>query len=351
MTYDGVISLLGEHAEELLNYSCSRIPKESIKHPSRDHVAVVFGNSDRNKEVQRNLQKLFSHGRLGNSGYLSVFPVDQGVEHTAGYSFANNPLYFDPENVVKLAVEAGSSAVASTVGILGLVSKKFASKIPFIVKLNHNELLTYPNKHDQIMFAQVQQAFDLGAKGVGATIYFGSKESNKQIIEVAKTFYEAHKLGMFTVLWCYTRNKAFKTHGENHQRAADITGQANYLGVTLEADIIKQKFPITNYGFQDLDFAKHSPKMYRLIGNHPIDLVRYQVANCYMGKISLLNSGGASKGSDDLKEAILTAVINKRGGGSGMIMGRKIFNRSFEQGIELIQNVQDVYLEDKITVA
>ena len=352
MTYQDIVDMLGVKAESLLAHTCQHIPKEFIHAPSDRHVADVFSHSDRSKAVQQNLQKLYNHGRLAGTGYLSILPVDQGVEHTAGYSFAQNPMYFDPEGVVRLALEGECNGVASTLGVLGLVSKKYAHKIPFVVKLNHNELLTYPNSHNQVLFTQVKQAYELGARGVGATIYFGSSESRRQITEISEAFYQAHQLGMFTILWCYPRNEAWQKDGKDYESAADVTGQANHLGVTIEADIIKQKLPNSSRGFVDLDFAKHSDEQYQhLIGEHPIDLVRYQVANCYMGKISMLNSGGESKGDEDLHEAIKQAVINKRGGGSGLIMGRKVFKRSFDKGVALLKAVQDVYLEQQITVA
>lgn len=352
MMYQDIVDVLGVDAQELLTHVCQQLPKSQLHTPNPKHVQQVFANSDRSKTVQNNLRKLYSHGRLGDTGYLSILPVDQGIEHTAGYSFADNPLYFDPENIVRLAVEGECNAVASTVGVLGLVSKKYAARIPFIVKLNHNELLTYPTKHDQIMFGQVQQAYDMGAIGVGATIYFGSAESSRQIQEVSRAFYEAHQLGMFTVLWCYPRNDAWQTNGNDYESAADITGQANHLGVTIEADIIKQKMPNTNRGFSSLHFAKYSDEMYQnLMTDHPIDLVRYQLANCYMGKISMLNSGGESKGDEDYRDAIVETVINKRGGGSGIIMGRKVFKRDFDKGVALLKAIQDVYLEEKITIA
>lgn len=352
MKYQDIIDVLGPEAEELLSHVCQQLPKTGFHLPNSRHVQEIFAPSDRSKVVQNNLRKLYSHGRLGNTGYLSILPVDQGIEHTAGFSFAQNPIYFDPESIVRLALEGECNAVASTVGVLGLVSKKYASRIPFIVKLNHNELLTFPNKHDQVMFAQVKQAYELGAIGVGATIYFGSEDSNRQIVEVSKAFYQAHQLGMFTVLWCYPRNKDWVEGGKDYESAADITGQANHLGVTIQADIIKQKMPNALQGFKDLKFAKQSEEQYQnLMTDHPIDLVRYQLANCYMGKIGMLNSGGESHGDQDYHEAIRDAVINKRGGGSGLIMGRKVFKREFDKGVALLKAVQDVYLEDAITVA
>jgi class I fructose-bisphosphate aldolase len=324
--------------------------------PSGETINDVFSQSDRNENVLLNLKRLYSVGRLAGTGYLSILPVDQGVEHSAGASFSSNPLYFDPENIVKLALEAGCSGVTSTVGALGLISKKYSDKIPFIVKLNHNELLTYPNKYDQVMFAQVEQAAEMGAIGVGATVYFGSSESSRQIEEVSEAFYKAHKLGLFTILWCYTRNDAFKANGKDYHSSADITGQANHLGVTIEADIIKQKLPTLNAGFKALNngessYGKLDERMYtELSSENPIDMVKYQVANCYLGKIPLLNSGGAS-GDNDLYEAIESAVINKRGGGSGLILGRKAFQKTMSEGINLINSVQDVYLSSEIVIA
>lgn len=353
MNYQEMVDILGDEAESLFSHVCTKLPKKNVHLTGPHHVKEVFENSDRPKQVIRNLKRLYQHGRLGGSGYLSIFPVDQGVEHTAGYSFAHNPLYFDPEQIVKLAMAAETSAVASTVGVLGLVSKQYAQRIPFIVKINHNELLSYPNTHEQTLFAQVEQAHQLGAIGIGATIYFGSAESKKQISEISQAFFEAHQLGMFTILWCYPRNEQFVKEDRNLETAADITGQANYLGVTIEADIIKQKLPTSAArSFELLDFAKYSNAQYdNLLGDHPIDLVRYQVMNCYAGKIGLINSGGPSEGENDLREAIRTAVINKRGGGSGLIMGRKIFNRPFDKGVALLQAVQDVYLSDEVTIA
>ena len=352
MTHQDILNLLGSEAENLLSHSCQKITKDQIHSTGSKHIDEVFKDSDRSKTVKNNLKRLYNHGRLGGTGYLSIFPVDQGIEHTAGYSFANNPMYYDPENIVRLALEANCSGVASTLGVLGLISTKYASKIPFIAKLNHNELLTYPQSHNQIMFAQVKQAYQLGAVGVGATIYFGSKHSRNQIQEVTQAFARAHELGMFTVLWCYPRNPEWKKDNINYESAADITGQANYLGVTIEADIIKQKMPSVANGFEVIGFSKHNEAMYQnLIGEHPIDWLRYQVANCYMGKIGLINSGGASHGENDLQDAIKSAVINKRGGGSGMIMGRKVFNRPFDKGIALMQAVQDVYLDEEIVIA
>lgn len=356
MNYSEIQTLLADKADYLLNFKSQTFQGQQFYVPSPNWPNDIMSYSDRNNRVVEHLNLLYKTGRLGGSGYLSILPIDQGIEHSAGASFAANPMYFDPENIAKLALEAGSSAVASTLGVLGLVSKKYADKIPFIVKLNHNELLTYPNKHDQIFFGQVQQAYDMGAKGVGATIYFGSKESNRQLQEVSQAFAEAHRLGMFTVLWCYVRNPGFKKDGVNYELSADITGQANHLGVTIEADIIKQKLPELNGGFKALSTAESSygkleERIYtQLSSDHPIDLAKYQVANCYMGKIPLISSGGAS-GQNDLKEAVELAVINKRAGGSGLILGRKAFQHSLEEGIKIINAVQDVYLSQEITIA
>ena len=345
-------SLLGNDAEDLLSHRSTAIAKEHLYVPGPTTVDDVFGISDRLPQVLRSLQSLFDHGRLGGTGYVSILPVDQGIEHTAAASFAPNPAYFDPLNIVKLAMEGGCNAVATTFGVLGLASRRYAHRIPFIVKLNHNELLTYPNSFDQVMFGSVQQAYDLGAAGVGATIYFGSEESRRQIQEVAAAFEEAHQLGMFTVLWCYLRNDAFKQDGIDYHDAADMTAQANHLGVTIQADIIKQKLPTKNGGFTAINFAKTSPLVYdTLTTDHPIDLCRWQVANCYMGRIGLINSGGESKGKSDMAEAVRTAVINKRAGGMGLISGRKAFQRPMPEGVELLNAIQDVYLDDSVTVA
>jgi len=346
------MELLGNEAEGLLNHQCKTIPRENLHLPGPDYVDRVMAASDRNVRVLRSLQSLFNFGRLAGRGYLSLLPVDQGVEHTAGASFAPNPIYFDPENIVKLALEAGCNGVASTLGILGSVARKYAHKIPFILKFNHNELLTYPNTYDQIPFASIDQAFDMGAVAVGATIYFGSAESNRQIQEVSEAFAHAHQLGMATILWAYLRNSAFKTQEADYHVASDLTGQANYLAATIEADIVKQKQAENNGGFKALKFGKTHEKMYsELISDHPIDLVRYQVANCYMGRIGLINSGGASSGAGDFAEAARTAVINKRGGGMGLISGRKAFQRPMKKGVELLNTIQDVYLADKIRIA
>ncbi len=348
---DSIAALLGENAKSLLEYRAKGIPKEQLHLPGPDFVDRVWAVSDRPVPVLRNLQAIFNHGRLGGSGYLSILPVDQGIEHSAGASFAPNPMYFDPENIVKLAIEGGCNAVASTLGVLGAVARKYAPKIPFLVKLNHNQLLTYPNEYDQILFAHVEQAADMGAAAVGATIYFGSPESNRQIQEVSEAFALAHELGMATVLWCYLRNSAFKTKEQDYHTAADLTGQANHLGVTIQADIIKQKLPTCNGGFQALSFGKTDPKVYsQLATDHPIEWTRYQVANCYLGRSGLINSGGAS-GKNDLAEAVLTATINKRAGGMGLISGRKAFQKPMTEGVELLHSIQDVYLEKEITIA
>lgn len=343
---------LGQEADYLLNYSSTGISANEIHLTGPNHIEEVFLQSDRNPQVLKSLGMLYNSGRLAYTGYLSILPVDQGIEHTAGSSFGPNPLYFDPENIVKLAIEGGCNAVATTFGGLALVARKYAHKIPFIVKINHNELMTYPNKYDQIMFGSVSEAWNLGATAIGATIYFGSEESDRQIIEVAQAFEEAHSLGMATILWCYTRNNAFRTDKTDFHTAADLTGQANHLGVTIKADIIKQKLPTNNGGFSTLKFGKTDPAMYnKLATEHPVDLCRYQVINCYMGKIGLINSGGESKGESDFADAVKTAVINKRAGGSGLISGRKAFQRPFREGVELLNVIQDVYLLNEVTVA
>ena len=347
-----VVELLGQDADHLLNHQCQGIPKASLHLPGPDYVDRVVADSDRSPRVLRNLQQLFNHGRLGGSGYLSILPVDQGIEHTAGASFAINPDYFKPESIVKLAIEGGCNGVASSLGVLGAISRRFAHRIPFIVKLNHNELLTYPNHYDQTYFAGVKQAYELGAVAVGATVYFGSPESRRQIEEVSKAFAYAHELGMVTVLWAYLRNSAFKTEQADYHVAADLTGQANYLAATIEADIIKQKQAQNNGGFTQLKFAKTHPLMYeKLCSNHPIDLTRYQVANCFMGRAGMINSGGPSAGKDDLQQAVHTAVINKRAGGMGLISGRKAFQKPMADGVTLLNAIQDVYLDNDITVA
>jgi fructose-bisphosphate aldolase, class I len=346
-------SLLGDEADSLLTHESKGIPKEDLVLPGPDYIDRVMSVSDRSPQVLRNLQSLFDHGRLGGTGHVSILPVDQGIEHSAAASFAPNPKYFDPENIVKLAIEGGCNAVATTFGVLGIVARKYAHKIPFIVKMNHNELLTLPNQFDQIMFGSVDQAYDLGAAGVGATIYFGSEQSTRQIQEVSEAFARAHELGMFTVLWCYLRNSGFKVEGTDYHTAADLTGQADHIGVTIEADIIKQKLPTVNGGYNALKgYGKTSKLVYEaLTTDHPIDLTRWQVANGYMGRIGLINSGGESKGASDLAEAVRTAVINKRAGGIGLISGRKAFQRPMPEGIELLNAIQDVYLDPSITIA
>ena len=349
---DKIYKLLGkEKTDYLLDHKCTGLVKERIKTPSPDFIDKVFLSTDRPNNVLRNLQSVFSHGRLKDTGYLSMLPVDQGIEHSGGASFAPNPDYFDPENIIKLAIEGGCNAVASTLGIFGSICRGYAHKIPFIVKLNHNELLTYPNKYDQTLFASVEQAFELGAAGVGATIYFGSQESCRQITEVSEAFKTAHELGMFTVLWCYLRNNSFKKDGVDYHASADLTGQANHLGATIKADIIKQKLPENNGGFKALNFGKTSEKVYsELTSDHPVDLVRYQVANNYMGRVGLINSGGSS-GQSDLADAVTTAITNKRGGGMGLISGRKTFQRPLKDGVEIFHAIQDVYLNKEITIA
>jgi fructose-bisphosphate aldolase, class I len=342
---------LGQHAG-LLIHSCEGIHKDTLHLPSGDVVDRIYAQSNRNNNVLRSLQAIIGHGRLANTGYVSILPVDQGIEHSAGASFAPNPIYFDPENIVKLAIEGGCNAVASTFGVLASVSRKYAHKIPFIVKINHNEFLTYPNKFDQIMFGSVEEAAALGAVAVGATIYFGSDESARQIVEVAQAFDRAHELGLATILWCYLRNPAFKKDGVDYHTAADLTGQANHLGVTIQADIIKQKLPTNNGGYNALKYGKTHPKVYSdLTSDNPIDLARYQVANCYMGRMGLINSGGESKGATDLAEAVTTAVINKRAGGMGLISGRKAFQKPMAEGVALLNAVQDVYLCKDVTIA
>ena len=348
---DKITKLLGNEAEDLLEHKCETIAADTLHLPGPDFIDRIMRYSDRNNRVLVNLARLYEHGRLGGTGYLSILPVDQGIEHSAGASFAPNPKYFDPENIIKLAIEGGCNGVTSTLGVLGIVSRKYAHKIPFFVKINHNELLTYPNKFDMRMFSSVEQAWNLGAAGVGATIYFGSEESSRQIEEVTDAFARAHELGMFTVLWCYLRNSAFKEKGTDYHLAADMTSQANHLGVTIEADIIKQKMATCNRGFEVLKFGKTSPIVYdKLTTDHPIDLTRYQVAGCYMGRIGLINSGGAA-GENDLEQAVRTAVINKRAGGSGLISGRKAFQRPMDEGIELLNAIQDVFLCKDVTVA
>lgn len=348
---DKIVEILGDDAKDLLEHKCDTIPKDMLHLPGPDFIDRVFSASDRPNAVLRNFQAVFNHGRLAGTGYLSVLPVDQGLEHSAGASFAPNPLYFDPENIVKLAIEGNCNAVASTVGVLGAVSRKYAHKIPFIVKINHNELLTYPNIYDQTLFASVEQAFSLGAVAVGATVYYGSPESRRQIEEVSDAFARAHELGMFTVLWCYLRNPEFKKDGVNYETSADLTNQANHLGVTIQADLIKQKQPTCNEGYKVLQFGKTHPLVYeKLTSEHPIDWTRYQVAGCYMGRIPMINSGGPS-GKNDVQQVVKTAVINKRAGGTGLITGRKAFQKPMKEGAQLLNAVQDVYLEKQIAVA
>jgi fructose-bisphosphate aldolase, class I len=344
--------LLGDEAEQLLSYECKGIPKDDLTLPGPDIVERVYAGSDRNPQVLRNLAGLFRSGRLAGTGHVSILPVDQGIEHSGAASFAPNPKYFDPKNIIELAIEGGCNAVATTFGILGLCSRRYAHRIPFIAKLNHNELLSYPNTYDQIMYGSVEEAWNLGAAAVGATIYFGSEGSHRQIIEVSEAFQQAHELGMFTVLWCYIRNPDFKVDGVNYEDAADLTGQANHMGVSIEADIIKQKQPTKNGGYTAVGFGKTSDLVYGdLVADNPIDWTRWQVVNCYMGNIGLINSGGESKGASDLADAVRTAVVNKRAGGTGLISGRKAFQRPMAEGVELLHAIQDVYLDDSVTVA
>jgi class I fructose-bisphosphate aldolase len=344
--------LLGDDAQDLLTHNSKGISADTLELPGPDFIDRVFMQTDRSPQVLRNLASMYNHGRLAGTGYLSILPVDQGIEHSGAASFAPNPIYFDPKNIVELAVQAGCNAVATTYGVLGMVSRQYAHKIPFIVKINHNELLTYPATYDQVMFGSVEQAFDLGAAAVGATIYFGSEESTRQIQEVSAAFARAHELGMFTVLWCYVRNSAFTKDGVNYEGSADLTAQANHIGVTIEADIIKQKQPESNGGYTAIGFGKTHPKVYsELTTDNPIDLTRWQVANCYMGRAGLINSGGASSGAGDLAQAVRTAVINKRAGGTGLISGRKAFQRPMEEGAGLLNAIQDVYLDPEVTIA
>ncbi len=346
-----ITDYLGDKAGYLLEHQCQGIPRDTLHLPGPDFIDRVMAATDRSPTVLRNMQLLFNTGRLAGTGYMSILPVDQGIEHSAGASFAPNPIYFDPENIVRLAIEGGCNAVASTLGVLGTVARKYAHKIPFLVKLNHNELLTYPSLHDQTMFASVEQAFEMGAVAVGATIYFGSPESRRQIIEVSEAFARAHEMGMVTFLWAYLRNSGFKKDGQDYHESADLTGQANHLAVTIEADIVKQKQAMCNGGYTAINFGKTHPKVYQeLTSDHPIDMVRYQVANCYMGRIGMINSGGPS-GADDLQQAVRTAVINKRAGGMGLISGRKAFQRPMEEGVALLNAIQDVYASDRITIA
>ncbi|HOZ82385.1 MAG TPA: class I fructose-bisphosphate aldolase [Bacteroidia bacterium] len=347
-----ITELLGKDADKLLNHVCKTVPKETLHQPGNDFVDRIFIPSNRSNQVIRSIQSLYNHGRLNGTGYMSILPVDQGIEHSAGASFAPNPMFFDPENIVKLAIEGGCNAVASTYGVLASVSRKYAHKIPFIVKINHNEFLTYPNKFDQIMFGTVDEAWNMGAVAVGATIYFGSEESSRQIVEVAQAFERAHELGMATILWCYLRNPGFKKDGIDYHTAADLTAQANHLGVTIQADIIKQKLPTNNGGYTAINFGKTHKDVYaKLSSEHPIDLCRYQVLNCYNGRMGLINSGGESKGATDMAEAVTTAVINKRAGGQGLISGRKAFQKPFKDGVEMLNAIQDVYLSKDVTLA
>jgi len=349
---DKILQILGAEAEALLGHQSKTVSRDQLHLPGPDFIDRVFAASDRSIAVLCNFQALFDHGRLAGSGYLSILPVDQGIEHSAGASFAPNPIYFDPENLVKLGIEGGCNAVASTLGVLGSVARKYAHKIPFILKINHNEFLSYPNTYDQSLFAQVEQAFDMGAVGVGATVYFGSPESRRQIWEISQAFKKAHDLGMVTILWAYLRSSAFKTKEKDYHVAADLTGQANHLAATIEADIVKQKLPENNGGFEALNFGKTHKKVYsELSTDHPIDLTRYQVLNCFMGRAGLINSGGASTGKDDLLQAVKTAVINKRAGGMGLISGRKAFQKPMKEGVELLNAIQDVYLSKQVTVA
>jgi class I fructose-bisphosphate aldolase len=352
MASQKIQDLLGDKAAYYLEHTCNTIDKSSIYVPNPTAIDDVWSQSNRNIQTLRSISTLMNHGRLAGSGYVSILPVDQGIEHSAGASFAPNPIYFDPENIVKLAIEGGCNAVASTYGVLGSVARKYAHKIPFIVKINHNEFISYPNRFDQIMFGTIRDAWNMGATAVGATIYFGSEESTRQIVEVAKAFEYAHELGMATVLWCYLRNSGFKKDGVDYHTAADLTGQANHLGVTIQADIIKQKLPAGNGGYNALNFGKTSKLVYeKLTTDHPIDLTRYQVANCYMGRVGLINSGGESKGASDMAEAVMTAVVNKRAGGMGLISGRKAFQKPMNEGVDLLNTIQDVYLDNSITIA
>ncbi|NCN51088.1 MAG: class I fructose-bisphosphate aldolase [Candidatus Pacebacteria bacterium] len=353
LTIDHIESLLGNEANSLLSHTCERIPAEVLHHTGPNHVAEIFTDSDRSEAVMANLDRLYNTGRLAGTGYLSIFPVDQGMEHTAAYSFYNNPIYFDPENILQMAIEGGTNGVASTLGVLGLHAKRYADKIPFIVKLNHSEHLTLPENADQLMFASVEQAAALGAAGVGATIYFGSDKSHRQIVEVSRAFARAHELGLFTILWCYPRNPNYKEGETDYTNSVDVTSQAIHIGVTIQADIVKQKMPLPLHAFQALKFSKYTDEMYDILTtDNPIDLVRYQVAHSYLGKIGLINSGGESKGGEaDMAEAVRSAVINKRGGGCGLIMGRKVFKKPFADGVEMLHAVQDVYLNEEITIA
>jgi class I fructose-bisphosphate aldolase len=352
MANSNIISMLGSDADSLLNHTCKTISKDQLHLPGPDFINRVFAQTNRSPQVLRSIQQIYNTGRLAGTGYMSILPVDQGIEHSGGASFAPNPIYFDPENIIKLAIEGGCNAVASTFGVLAANSRKYAHKIPFIVKINHNEILSYPNKFDQIMYGSIQEAWNLGATAVGATIYFGSDESARQIQEVSAAFEMAHELGMSTILWCYLRNNGFKKDGIDYHTAADLTGQANHLGVTIQADIIKQKLPTNNGGYNAINFGKTHAKVYSdLTTDHPIDLCRYQVANCYMGRAGLINSGGESKGAGDMAEAVSTAIINKRAGGAGLISGRKAFQKPMAEGVQLLNAIQDVYLDNSITIA
>ena len=352
MSQSHILNLLGDQAAFLLDHRCQTIPAAQLHVPGPDFIDRVWSDSNRTIPTLRSLQTLYNHGRLGGSGFLSILPVDQGIEHSAGASFAPNPVYFDPANIVELAIEGGCNAVASTYGVLSSVARRYAHKIPFVVKINHNEFLSYPNRYDQILFGTVQDAWNMGAVAVGATIYFGSEESGRQIVEIAKAFEHAHQLGMATILWCYTRNSGFKLDGVDYHASADLTGQANHLGVTIQADIIKQKLPVNNGGYLATKHGKTHAKVYdQLSSDHPIDLCRYQVANCYMGRAGLINSGGESKGASDVQEAVVTAVVNKRAGGTGLILGRKAFQKPMKEGVALLNAVQDVYLDSDISLA
>jgi fructose-bisphosphate aldolase, class I len=352
MSHNKIVELLGANAADLLQHTCKTIDKSQITVPSGTHVDDIWVNSNRSNQTLANFQAILDHGRLAGTGYTSIFPVDQGIEHSAGSAFSPNPIYFDPENIIKLAIEGGCNAVASTFGVLGIMSRKYAHKIPFVVKINHNEFLSYPNRFDQTMFGTIKSAWNMGAKAIGATIYWGSAESARQLKEVAEAFEYAHELGMVTILWCYTRNSGFKVDGVDYHTSADLSGQANHLGVTLQADIIKQKMPTNNGGFLATKHGKTSQLVYdNLTSPHLIDLTRYQLANCYMGKVGLINSGGESKGTSDLADAVATAVINKRAGGMGLILGRKAFQRPMQEGVEMLQLIQDVYLDKEITIA
>lgn len=351
-TLNKISDILGDKSEYLLNHTCETIDKSMVYAPSPDTIDNIWIESDRNIPTLNNLQRLLGNGRLANTGYVSILPVDQGLEHTAGASFAPNPIYFDPENIVKLAIEGGCNGVASSYGVLATTARKYAHKIPYIVKINHNELLSYPNSYDQVLFGTIKEAWNMGAVAVGATIYFGSEQSRRQLVEIAQAFEYAHELGMVTILWCYLRNSAFKKDGIDYHSAADLTGQANHIGVTIKADIVKQKLPENNGGFTAIKFGKSDPRMYtELSSDHPIDLCRYQVANGYMGRIGLINSGGESHGESDLKDAVFTAVVNKRAGGMGLISGRKAFQRPMKEGVQLLNAIQDVYLDTSIMLA